>query len=244
MERSLHRQIKELYGSAPGARVEAALAGFRIDAIGSDGLLIEVQSAALSPLRNKIEKLLEIGHQIRVVKPIIERKRIVTVDKRSGKVLGTRMSPSRGDTLEIFDEMVGVARWLAEPGFSLELLVVTIEEHRVTRKRRPGYAVKDRTLVETLGSITLMTPDDLWGLLPFAALPQVFTTQDLARALDRPRHFAQKVAYCLRTSGAAEVRGKIGNSHCYAARTRDAKIGDDLERTEPLMRGTTRAGSR
>jgi len=242
MERSLHRQIKLHYGSDPGGRVEASLEGYRIDAIRSDGLLIEVQSGALSPLRGKIKRLLELGHQIRVVKPIILTRRIVTVDRRSGRTLASRLSPKRGQKLEIFDELVGVARWLSEPGFSLELLEVAIDEHRIARKRRPGYTVKDRSLVDTLGSILLETPEDLWGLLPAAALPGVFTTQDLALALDRPRHFAQKVAYCLRTSGAAEVCGKVGNSQCYTARTHAPIRQEEPAHLEPLVSKSRRAG--
>jgi hypothetical protein len=42
-----------------------------------------------------------------------------------------------------------------------------------------------------------------------------FTTHDLARLLDRPLSFAQRVCYCLRLTGAAQVVGKIGNRLVY-----------------------------
>ena len=221
METSLHRQIKARYGSMPGDRVEATFAGYRIDAIRSDGLLIEVQSAALSPLRGKIERLVGLGQRVRVVKPIILARRIIQIDRRTGRPLSARRSPKRGHCLDIFDDLVAVARWLAEPGFSLELLEVIIDEQRVARRRRPGFAVVDRVLVEAGRSILLECPADLWRLLPASRLPQPFTTRDLADALQRPLHFAQRVAYCLRVSGAADCHGRQGRFARYAAHSLD-----------------------
>ena len=116
----------------------------RIDAIRSDGLMIEVQSSALSPLRGKIERLVGLGQRVRVVKPIILSRRIVQMDRKTGRALSARRSPKRGQCLDIFDDLVAVARWLAEPGFSLELLEVIIDEQRVARRRRPGSASWDR----------------------------------------------------------------------------------------------------
>ncbi len=58
--------------------------------------------------------------------------------------------------------------------------------------------------------------DDLWSLLPEACHGcEPFTTFDLADRLGRPRWFAQRVAYCLRMAGAAQVVGKSGNRLIY-----------------------------
>ena len=51
METSLHRTLKESYGPHAGGRQEVSWLGFRVDAIGADGELVEIQSAALGPLR-------------------------------------------------------------------------------------------------------------------------------------------------------------------------------------------------
>ena len=42
-----------------------------------------------------------------------------------------------------------------------------------------------------------------------------FSTIDLAQRLGRPVWFAQRVAYCLRKTGAARVVGKTGNRLVY-----------------------------
>jgi predicted transcriptional regulator len=52
-------------------------------------------------------------------------------------------------------------------------------------------------------------------LLP-VALPQEFTTSDLAQALDEPRWLAQKMAYCLREMGEIDRVGKRGRSYLYS----------------------------
>ena len=121
--------------------------------------------------------------------------------------------------MDVFDDLVGVAAFLADQNLSLDLLGVSIEEIRVTRRRRPGYRVVDRRLDHILETQRIDAPDDLWNLLP-AGLPdsEPFTTRDLARKLDRPLPFAQRVAYCLRVSGAVDPVGKIGNSHLYKAK--------------------------
>jgi hypothetical protein len=47
------------------------------------------------------------------------------------------------------------------------------------------------------------------------ALPDEFTTKELAAAMDAPRPLAQKLAYCLREAGEITICGKQGNALCY-----------------------------
>jgi len=109
---------------------------------------------------------------------------------------------------------VGLARLFPHPRLSIDVLAVTIDEVRVPRRRRPGHAVVDRRLRTVEGTIRLKEAADLWTLLP-DGLPEPFTTRDLAETLRRPMPFAQRVAYCLRLSGAARTRGKVGHRLAY-----------------------------
>jgi hypothetical protein len=89
--------------------------------------------------------------------------------------------------------------------------------------------VLDRRLRAVGASVALRQPRDLWSLLPDdLAVP--FTTRDLAEQLGRPLAFAQRVAYCLRLTGAAEAAGKLGNRRIYHVR-QDAgdRSADDAE---------------
>ena len=77
-----------------------------------------------------------------------------------------------------------------------------------------AYVVADRRLLDILGTCSIETPADLWKLLPEGHDWRVpFTTADIALRMGRPLWFAQRVAYCLRLSGAAREIGKRKRSN-------------------------------
>ncbi|MEA2632383.1 MAG: hypothetical protein QOE66_2602 [Chloroflexota bacterium] len=214
METSLHRQLKERYGPAAGGRLEVTLEGFRIDAVAADGALIEVQSGPLGPLKAKLRRLLP-AHRVRVIKPVVLRRRLVRRTRRDGADLPARLSPKRGTLADVFDDLVGVAPLFPHPNLGVDVLAVEIDEFRLSRRRGPGYTVLDRRLRSVVASVALRQPRDLWALLP-DDLAGIFTTRDLADHLGRSLDFAQRVAYCLRLTGAVEIVGKRGNHRVYA----------------------------
>jgi hypothetical protein len=214
METSLHRELKQRYGPGAGGRAEVAIAGFRIDAVAADGALVEVQSGPLGPLRKKLQTLLP-AHRVRIVKPVVVRRRLIRRACRDGADLSVRLSPRRGALVDVFDDLVGLARLLPHPNLDVELMAVEIEEVRLTRRRRPGYTVLDRRLGAIIATVPLHQGFDLWTLLP-ETLPSPFTTRDLASQLQRPVAFAQRVAYCLRWADAVTVVGKRRNEWMYA----------------------------
>lgn len=214
MERSLHRQLKERYGPEMGGRSEVVFGGFRVDARGMNGCLIEIQSGPLRLLKPKLVELLP-SHQINVVKPIIVRRRLIRRLNPTGLDLSSRNSPKRGDLLEVFDELVGIVHLFPHANLKIDLLAVEVDEIRIPRCRRPGYLVVDRVLREVVRTIQLRVGQDLWVLLP-DDLPARFTTKDLAQRLSRTRGFAQRVTFCLRCSGAVEVVDKVGNQRVYS----------------------------
>ncbi|SIO66374.1 hypothetical protein SAMN05444166_8058 [Singulisphaera sp. GP187] len=218
MESSLHRQLKERYGPDLGGRSEVSIQGFRIDAIAPDGTLIEVQSAALGPLREKLLRLLPT-QRVRVVKPVILTRRIIRRTRKEGTESAPRLSPKRGALVDVFDDLIGLARVFPDPNLSVDVLAVEIDEVRIPRRRWPGYAVVDRRLRQIATTVTLRRASDLWALLPEVRVGS-FTTLDLAEQLERPVAFAQRVAYCLRLSGAVVARGKTGNRLIYVPAAR------------------------
>ena len=215
METSLHRALKQRYASAVGGRSEVVLEGFRIDAVDDSGLLVEVQSGPLGPLKAKLLRLLP-NHRVRVVKPVVLEKRVVRRSRAAGPDLSARRSPKRGSPVDVFEDLVGLAHIFPNPNLALELLAVSIDEIRIARRRWPGYKVVDRCLTGSLGKSVLERAADLWCLLPADQdWAEPFTTADIARRIDRPLWFAQRVAYCLRLSGASLAIGKKGNHRIY-----------------------------
>jgi hypothetical protein len=215
METSLHRTLKERYAAGGSGHPEVTVAGFRIDAVDRAGRLIEIQSGPLGPLRRKLAQLLP-EHRIRIVKPVVLRRRVVRRTKRDGPDLRARCSPKRGALFDVFDDLMGVARVFPHSNLEIEVLEVSIDEVRVPRRRWPGYSVVDRILGAIHGTTCLRRAADLWRLLPgHSDRRDPFTTLDLAQEIERPVWFAQRVAYCLRQSGAARLVGKSGNRRIY-----------------------------
>lgn len=213
MESSLHRALKEHYAGA-GDR-EVPLEGFRIDAVDPQGWLVEVQSGSLGPLRHKLKRLLP-AYRVRLIKPVALERRLVRRARRDGPDLSSRRSPKRGGLVDVFDDLVGLATIFPDANLRIDVLAVSIEEIRVPRRRSPYYDVVDRRLIAIEQARPLEHARDLWSLLPGDCQGRTpFTTHDLARRLDRPLAMAQRVAYCLRRSGAALALSKQGNSRVY-----------------------------
>lgn len=219
METSLHKQLKLLYASSQ-SDTEVSVDGFRIDAIAESGELIEIQHASLGAIRDKTLQLLKQSrHSLRIVKPVIGRKKLVTLTAPDGEIKRQRMSPKQGDVLDIFEDLVHFCSVFPKKRLTLEMLLIDAEEIRVDRAakrwRRKNYRCLDTGLLEVRESVLLRTRADMLRLLPMEHLPSPFDTAELAAAMQRPRWFAQKVAYCLRKTGAAKIAGKSGNSQLY-----------------------------
>ncbi|WP_406697162.1 hypothetical protein V5E97_39850 [Singulisphaera sp. Ch08] len=150
-----------------------------------------------------------------MVKPIILTRRIVKRTRKDGTESSPRLSPKRGSLVDVFDDLIGLARVFPHPNLSVDVLAVEIDEVRIPRRRWPGFGVVDRRLRQVSATVTLREASDLWALLP-EVRGGSFTTLDLAEWLERPVGFAQRVAYCLRHSGAVETLGKVGNRLIYA----------------------------
>ena len=218
METSLHRQLKQSY--AAGGAMEVVMGAYRIDAVG-DGELIEVQHGSLSAIRPKVQQLLR-RYAVRVVKPIVVRKRIIRQMRPDGPVSSRRLSPRRGSMLELFDELVYFTKVFPHPRLVVDVPLVEVEEWRLPpvksqrwRRRKPKHRVKDLVLTDIVEQQEFRTPGDLLRLLDIDQLSGTFDTAELALRLDRPRWVAQRIAYVLRETGAACVTGRRGNTLLY-----------------------------
>lgn len=229
METSLHRELKRRYADPDDVRIEVRRGRFRIDAIRGREL-VEIQHGSLAALRDKLRVLLA-EHRVRVVKPIVASKQLVKRSCQGGEVVDRRMSPKRDTLVAIFDELVYLTKVFPHPRLTLEAVLVDIEEWRYPghgRRRRwraDDFVVEDQKLLAVLTACQLKRAADLRRLLP-RDLPDPFHTSDLACALAEPRPVAQRIAYCLRKTGAAREIGKRGNARIYswsaAARRRAA----------------------
>lgn len=226
METSLHRQLKAHYAS-DGALVEQRIGRYRIDVLDGDEL-IEIQLASLSAIRDKIAALVK-QHRVRVVKPIIARKFLIKHDCEGGQVVSRRRSPKQGVVLDVFEELVHFTRVFPHPRLTLEVVLIEVEElrhpghGRRRRWRRNDHVVGDQRLLSVGSGATFQTAADLCRLLP-KRLPKPFHTAHIATGLKVERWIAQRMAYCLRNTGAIKSVGKERGAWLYecVAKTRAA----------------------
>jgi hypothetical protein len=225
-EKPLHAALKQWYAQ-PDDKLEAPLDSYIIDIVRGD-LLIEIQTRNFSAIRKKLLELTE-RYPVRLVYPIAQAKWIVKISNDGQRKPTRRKSPKRGKVEEVFAELVSFPKLLADPNFSLEVLLIHEEESRRhdTKRgwRRRGWVTHERRLLKVVEQKLFETPADLAGLLP-RTLPDPFTTADLASAISQRRRLAQRMAYCLRELGAITQVGRSGRSILYSRAAGD----DEAER--------------
>ena len=147
-EKSLHAALKAWY-AAPGDRMEQPVDGYVADLVRGDEL-IEIQTRNFGALKRKLSALLQ-NHAVRLVHPVPAQKWIVRLDRDGTTVLSRRRSPKRGSVFDVFDELVSIPGLVANPQFSLEVLLVEVEETRCHDGRgswrRRGWSIHDQILV-------------------------------------------------------------------------------------------------
>lgn len=203
-EKPLHASLKT-WISEPGDQFEVRIGRFVADIV-RGSMIIEIQTGSTFPLKRKLHTLLK-HHTVHLVIPIARQKTIISIDE-AGNVISSRKSPKRGELLDVFHQLVNLRDLLGDANFSIEALLIHVEETRrprTTRKRRwKDWEVHERHLIEVFDHVSFHHPGDFLAAIP-STLEEPFTTADLASAIGRPRRVAQEIAYCLRQMGALAV---------------------------------------
>jgi len=122
--------------------------------------------------------------------------------------------------LDIFEELVHFTRVFPHRRLTLEVPLIAIEEWRYPghgRRRRwrvNDHQVEDQRLLEVVSVHEFRTAGELCRMLP-PALPRPFHTGHLAEGLGVDRWIAQRMAYCLRETGAVQSVGKQRGAWLY-----------------------------
>ncbi len=216
-EKPLHASLKEWY-ARPGDRFEVTLDRFVIDIV-RDGLLLEIQTGNLAAIKSKLTKLAD-AHPIRLIYPIAREKWLVKLAVDSRGEPERRKSPKRGRMEDLFWQMVSFPQLLANPNFSLEVLMTSEEEvRRYDGKRgwrKRGWVTEERRLLAVVEQRLFADPADWRGFLPGNLTN--FTARDLARKSGLRIRLAQRMVYCMRKAGLIDRIGKRGRANMYEVR--------------------------
>jgi hypothetical protein len=214
-ETSLHAALKAWYAQE-GDRFEVLVDGYVIDIVRA-GRLIEIQTRNFSSLKVKLFRLTR-DYPVCLVYPIAQEKWLVRISADGQTRLTRRRSPRHGRVEHLFKELVRFPALVKDPNFSIEVLLTQEEEvwqdDGKGSWRRRGWSIADRRLLGVVDRLALTGPQDFQVLLP-PGLPNPFTTQALAQALEIPRSLAQKMVYCLREMEVLGIVGKQGKAWLY-----------------------------
>ena len=212
-ERSLHRALKALY-AVPGSLSEQLIEGYVVDVL-IGRRIVEIHTSGFTQLKRKLPRLLA-NHPVTLVHPIARDRYLIKQGAQGAPT--RRKSPKHGSVFGIFSGLASIPTLLAHPNFALEVAITVEEEIRVPNprlnRRRGGWTTIDRRLVEVLETHRIESMGSLFAMLD-ADLPEVFTSADLAAAMQAPRRLGQQAAFCLREAGVVEICGKTGNALRY-----------------------------
>ena len=215
-EGPLHQALKSLYLTGNGEE-EVPVGSYVADVRAEDEVLYEIQTGGFAPLKRKLATLVET-HQVVLVHPIAAVRYIVKLPEEVDGQASRRKSPKRSGVANIVEELVSIPQLLDHPNFAVEVVLIEEDEIRMFDpkkvRRRGGWRVVSRQMNQVLERQRISSCADLYSLV-HGPLPELFSTADLAEAMGQPRWLAQKLAYCLRESGAAEICGKAGNALLY-----------------------------
>ena len=215
-EHPLHAALKHWY-ARPGDVLEAALDGYIVDLLRGKHV-IEIQTGGFASIRRKM-RTLSRHYRVTLVYPVAYERWLLKLPTTTYGQPVRRKASRRQRVDQLFQELVSFPDLLRCPNFAIEIVCLQAEEvlryDRRHGRRRRDWVIVERRLLGVLERHVIATPLDLWSLISWE-LPEPFQTSHLARVLNRPRWFAQKVAYCLRESGASTAIGKAGNALVYS----------------------------
>lgn len=214
-EKTLHLALKYFY--EPNAENhERPLQGYVADAFGERGV-VEIQTAQTWRLKPKLSAFLPVS-DVLVVCPLAKEKWVIWVDPVSGSIGEKRRSPGSAKPLAAVGELYGLKEFLLMPGFSVELVLLSVEEYRLLDgygEQKKKRATKYEKLPTALHArIRLQTPADYAALLP-EGLPERFTSKDLKMLAKLRLSEAQKALNVLFALGAVTRVDKQGNTYFY-----------------------------
>lgn len=191
-ESSLHNTLKKLYAYQNDGQMEVELDNHVYDIFTADNTVIEIQTANLAKLLPKLLDVLDKGHKVKLVHPIVIERKILLLDKEGNKI-SARKSPKRGNIYDLFRELTGIYPILLNENFELEILKVNITEFRTrtdepvqseNKKRRfkKDWIKTGKKLDEITENIQLKSKSDYINLLP-KKLNKEFCAKDLAKAI-------------------------------------------------------------
>lgn len=215
-EKPLHATLKWWLDDNPDHH-EVTLPCGKVADIFNGTTVTEVQTGSFSPLRKKLEVLLE-KYSVTVVHPVVRRKYLSWVNPDTGEATEPRKSPRVGSFTDGGKELVYILPLLDHPNLNVRLVLIDAEERRLADgwgnegKRGSHREVLLPLSVEDV--LTLTCPADYAALIP-SVLPDTFTAAQFGKAAKMQGRNLNGTLKVLLDRGVLKREKKEGNAWMY-----------------------------
>ena len=215
-EKPLHATLKWWLDDNPHHH-EITLPCGKVADIYDGDTVTEVQTGSFTPLRKKLEVLLDT-YPVTVVHPVVRRKYLTWIDPDTGEATPARRSPRVGSFADGGKQLIYILPLLGHPNLTIRLVLMDAEEQRIADgwgnggKRGSHRAVLLPISVED--TLDLRCPADYAALIP-PALPERFTAQQFGKAAKMQGRHLNGTLKVLLDRGVITRTEKQGNAWIY-----------------------------
>ena len=215
-EKSLHAVLKRYYQPDESLH-ERKVGRMTVDAVLSDGSLLEIQTRGFSSLRKKLPLLLSCS-KVHLIAPVVQKKWLCWMDPYTGEVVSRRRSPKQYFPIDLSRELSYIRQFLTHPQLTVHFPLLEAEEYRLLdgwgNEGKRGSTRYERIPVALLDEWVMTCPTDYRSLFP-ENLPQHFTVKDLEKAARISSMCAYSAAAIFRELGLIAEIGKQGRAKIY-----------------------------
>jgi hypothetical protein len=203
-EQTAHAVLKHYYADPEAHEIPV---GPYIADIMTPSEIIEIQTRNLRSIQPKLERFLSVS-AVRLVHPIVLKKRIVTIDLSAGTISKPKTSPKRLTLYAAFLELATIRSLLSHPNFRCSLVLLQMDEIRKKNDALSKSSIKiDHAPTALLDELEFNQPSDFLRLLP-NDLAAEFISADIAKRLKIRQAEAQAMLLVLTELRLVERIGK------------------------------------
>lgn len=214
-EKTMHRVVKSYMEIRPECH-EIKIGRYHADIKNEFGI-IEIQTRALSRLKNKLSAFLP-EYPVMIVIPLAQTKYVSWIDMETGAVSKRHRSPKKESFYTLTRDLYALRDHITDPHFSLHLLYLETEEFRYlngwSKDKKKGSERCDRIPLALNDEQHFAKPSDYACFLP-DGLPEVFTTAEFGKLAKVPKAYQWYTVALLFKLGLLEQCGKRGNTFLY-----------------------------
>jgi hypothetical protein len=182
----------------------------------------EIQTGSFSPLRDKIQWILDnTTYNVMLIHPIAETKWINYINGKTKEIEKRQRSPLKGKITDIAPELYFLRDFISSPRFSLVIFMMEAEQYKKNmqkdNRRRPRYRKYELIPVSLLRAHVFKNGDDYRLFIP-NDLPERFTVKEYSKSSGIVGMDAYSIVKTLCHIDLLETDGNIGRAVAYKTR--------------------------